>query len=156
VNLMDHLRRQLIYEEWANREVLEAMGDGGEADARPLQLMAHIVGAARLWLERLNQQPQSVPVWPDFGREESEAQAAEVSQLWREYLESISDSDLSRTVSYKNSKGEAWSSTVIDVVTHVLLHSAYHRGQIASQMRASGRTPAYTDFIHAVRQGLID
>jgi uncharacterized damage-inducible protein DinB len=37
----------------------------------------------------------------------------------------------------------------------VLLHSAYHRGQIASFMRASGDTPAYTDFILAVRQGLI-
>jgi uncharacterized damage-inducible protein DinB len=36
---------------------------------------------------------------------------------------------------------------------HVLFHSAYHRGQIALQMRASGLTPAYTDFIHAVRQG---
>jgi uncharacterized damage-inducible protein DinB len=41
-------------------------------------------------------------------------------------------------------------------LTHVLLHSAYHRGQIASQMRGNGQTPAYTDFIHAVRQGLID
>jgi uncharacterized damage-inducible protein DinB len=35
------------------------------------------------------------------------------------------------------------------------MHSAYHRGQIASQMRASGKTPAYTDFIHGVRQGLV-
>jgi uncharacterized damage-inducible protein DinB len=45
---------------------------------------------------------------------------------------------------------------VEDVLTHVLLHSAYHRGQIASQMRAGGEEPAYTDFIHATRQGLIE
>jgi uncharacterized damage-inducible protein DinB len=38
----------------------------------------------------------------------------------------------------------------------VLFHSAYHRGQIASQMRAAGFTPAYTDFIHAVREGFIE
>ena len=43
-----------------------------------------------------------------------------------------------------------------DILTHVLLHSAYHRGQIASQVRAGGEQPAYTDFIHAVRQGLIE
>jgi uncharacterized damage-inducible protein DinB len=45
---------------------------------------------------------------------------------------------------------------VQDVLTHVVLHSAYHRGQIASQMRAGGEQPAYTDFIHAARQGLIE
>jgi uncharacterized damage-inducible protein DinB len=33
------------------------------------------------------------------------------------------------------------------------MHSAYHRGQIASHMREQRYTPAYTDFIHAVRQG---
>ena len=63
--------------------------------------------------------------------------------------------DLSQTVTYKNTKGEAWSSSIGDILTHVLMHSAYHRGQIASHMREQGHTPAYTDFIHAVRQGHI-
>jgi uncharacterized damage-inducible protein DinB len=47
-------------------------------------------------------------------------------------------------------------SAVQDVLTHVVLHSAYHRGQIASLMRAGGAVPAYTDFIHAVRQGFVE
>jgi uncharacterized damage-inducible protein DinB len=38
----------------------------------------------------------------------------------------------------------------------VIMHSAYHRGQIASDMRAAGFTPAYTDFIHAIRQGFVE
>jgi len=42
-----------------------------------------------------------------------------------------------------------------DVLTHVVTHSGYHRGQIASAIRSDGGTPAYTDFIHAARQGLI-
>jgi len=45
---------------------------------------------------------------------------------------------------------------VADVLTHVVLHSAYHRGQIASLIRSGGDAPAYTDFIHAARQGLIE
>jgi len=45
---------------------------------------------------------------------------------------------------------------VQDILTHVLLHSAYHRGQIASQVRSSGEQPPYTDFIHAARQSLIE
>ena len=43
-----------------------------------------------------------------------------------------------------------------DVLTHVILHSAYHRGQVALAMRAAGMEPAYTDFIHAVRQGFVE
>jgi uncharacterized damage-inducible protein DinB len=35
---------------------------------------------------------------------------------------------------------------------YALFHAAYHRGQIALQMRSAGMGPAYTDFIHAVRQ----
>jgi uncharacterized damage-inducible protein DinB len=62
---------------------------------------------------------------------------------------------LARQINYVNSKGESWSSQVDDILLHVITHSAYHRGQIASNMRAAGLTPAYTDFIHAVRQELV-
>jgi len=117
--------------------------------------MSHIVAAERVWLERLKQVPQSVPVWPKLDQEQCEAQAAELGGLWLEFLDLITAGDVSQSISYKNSKGEAWTSTIVDVLTHVVIHSAYHRGQIASHMRASGQTPAYTDFIHGVRQGLV-
>jgi uncharacterized damage-inducible protein DinB len=156
VEMLEHLRRQFVYEEWANREVLSAVRSNQEANARPVQLMAHVLSAQRLWLERLKQQAQSLPVWPKFDLEECESHAVELGRLWREYFESLSPSLLSQTVSYKNTKGEPWTDTVQDILTHVLMHSAYHRGQIASHMRANGQAPAYTDFIHAVRQGLID
>jgi uncharacterized damage-inducible protein DinB len=156
VDILENFRRQFVYEEWANREVLSAVRANQDANARQLQLMAHILSAQGLWLERLKQQAQSLPVWPEFNVEECEIQATELGRLWREYFETFPPSHLSATISYKNSKGEAWTDTVQDILTHVLLHSAYHRGQIASQMRANGQTPAYTDFIHAVRQGLID
>jgi uncharacterized damage-inducible protein DinB len=95
-------------------------------------------------------------VWPDFTFEQCEAQITEMARLWREFLGQLSPAGLSEKISYKNSKGEPWTSTVEDVLTHVVLHSAYHRGQIAGQVRASGEAPAYTDFIHAARQGLIE
>jgi uncharacterized damage-inducible protein DinB len=43
-----------------------------------------------------------------------------------------------------------------DILTHVVAHSAYHRGQIAAAVRAAGGAPAYTDFIHAARRGLVE
>jgi uncharacterized damage-inducible protein DinB len=97
-----------------------------------------------------------LPVWPDFTVDECEEQIGELALLWREFLGQLSHAGLSEKVTYKNSKGEPWTSTVEDILTHILLHSAYHRGQIATQVRAGGEHPAYTDFIHAVRQGLIE
>jgi len=151
VNVADYLRRQFVYEGWANREVLKAIRAAGNGDQRSLQLMAHILAAGRVWLERLKQVPQSVPVWPQSDLAGCEVEAKQLEREWLVYLNGIAD--LSQTVTYKNTKGESWSSTIGDVLTHVLMHSAYHRGQIASHMREQGHTPAYTDFIHAVRQG---
>jgi uncharacterized damage-inducible protein DinB len=121
-----------------------------------LQLLAHILSAERLWLERIGKQPQSLPVWPEFSLDQCGAQIAELDRLLQDYLGQLSSVTLLDDVAYKNSKGEPWKSTVQDILTHVLLHSAYHRGQIATAMRAGGEQPAYTDFIHAVRQGLIE
>jgi uncharacterized damage-inducible protein DinB len=117
--------------------------------------MGHIIAAECLWLDRIQQKPQSLPVWPEFDLERCERQAADQARRWREYLSQMYESELSRAVSYKNSKGEPWSSTVGDILTHVATHSAYHRGQIASHMREKGQAPPYTDYIHAVRQALI-
>jgi uncharacterized damage-inducible protein DinB len=154
--LFDQLRRQFAYDDWANREVLAGLRACGITAGRPVQLMAHIFSAERLWLERLKHQSQSLPVWPEFSLDQCQVEAAELDRLWRPYLNQISWSSLSDEIAYKNSKGEAWTSRVEDILTHVVMHSAYHRGQIASDMRAHGHTPAYTDFIHAVRRGLME
>lgn len=153
VNVADLLRRQFAYDSWANQEVLKAIRTAGGQNDRSLQLMSHIFAAERLWLERLKQQPQSVPVWPEPDLAQCEAEASALGQLWFQYLDLITAGDVAQTISYKNSKGELWTSTIVDILTHVVIHSAYHRGQIASHMRANGQTPAYTDFIHGVRQG---
>ena len=156
MELLKHLRRQFAYDTWANREVLASIRTSTRPAERSLQLLAHILSAERLWLERLRQQTQSQPVWPNFSLDQCEAQIAEVAFLWQEYIGQLSVAQLPQKITYKNSKGEPWSSTVEDILTHVILHSAYHRGQIASQMRASGVQPASTDFIHAARQALIE
>jgi len=156
VNLADYLRREFSYDEWANREVLAAIRASGGANERSLQLMSHILAAERVWLERLKNQPQSVPVWPEPNLEQCESQAAELGRLWFAFLDLITAGDVAQSVSYKNSKGEQWSSTIVDVLTHVIMHSTYHRGQIASHMREMGQAPTYTDFIHGARQGLFE
>jgi uncharacterized damage-inducible protein DinB len=154
MNMTEHLRRLFTYDDWANREVLAGFRAVGTPPERALELMAHIVSAERLWLQRLLQQPRTFPVWPQFTLKECETQAAEMPLLWKQYLDDLSDPGA--VLTYKNTLDEAWTNRIEDILMHVVMHSAYHRGQIASSMRAAGLTPAYTDFIHGIRQGFVE
>ena len=156
MTVADYLRKEFGYDAWANREMLAAIRAAGGENNRSLELMAHILAAERVWLDRLRQVPQSVPVWPEADLERCQAEAEKLDHEWHQYLELVTAGDISQTIAYKNTKGESWTSAIVDVLTHVVMHSAYHRGQIASHMRSIGQTPAYTDFIHGVRQGFVE
>jgi uncharacterized damage-inducible protein DinB len=151
--------RMFAYDDWANRECLAAMRAAEPIPADTIRRMAHILSAQKLWLDRILKQPQSMPVWPASTIEDCMALADEMSSAWQHYLAQLATQlppgSLGEKVEYRNSKGEPWSSRVDDILMHVLFHSAYHRGQIALQMRVSGIEPAYTDFIHVVRQGFV-
>jgi uncharacterized damage-inducible protein DinB len=148
-----HLRRVFRYDGWANRETLRSLDKS--APPRSLKWLAHIIGAEYLWMARLRRRPETIPVWPELDVDACGERLDELSRLWPEYLDDAARS-LAEMIPYTNSKGETWTNTVEEILTHVVIHSAYHRGQIASDVRATGGTPAYTDYIHAVRQGLIE
>jgi uncharacterized damage-inducible protein DinB len=63
----------------------------------------------------------------------------------------LTTDDLAREVPYVNSAGAAFVSRVDDILLHVVLHSAYHRGQVSLLMRRSGGTPKPTDYIAFAR-----
>jgi uncharacterized damage-inducible protein DinB len=146
--------RLLRYDAWANAESLASLRQG-EPPTRAVRWMGHIVGAGALWLARLRQEAPPMPVWPELGLDQCAAGLERLARDWLRYLEPLTPSDLEERVGYRNSLGEYWTNEVGDILTHVALHGAYHRAQIAAAVRESGGTPAYTDFIHAVRQRLV-
>jgi len=148
--------RMFRYDHWANRECLGAMRAASSVSADSIGRMAHILAAQKLWLERLLGHPQSTPVWPTSTIDDCTELSEEMFRAWSKYLADLTPSGLDAEVEYRNTRGEAWSSRVEDILMHVLFHSAYHRGQVALQMRTAGLAPALTDFIHAVGQGLVE
>lgn len=152
MEMLPYLRRLFAYDDWANREALASLKAAGTPSPRSLQLMAHIVAAEWLWLGRLKQDKTPVAVWPELDLQQCDAQIAELARHWQDYLGGLTGTKLAPRISYTNTKGESWTNTVEDVLVHVVMHSTYHRGQMASEVRASGHTPAYTDFIHCIRQ----
>jgi uncharacterized damage-inducible protein DinB len=148
--------RLFRYDDWANREALRSLAAISEGPpAKSLRLLGHVVGAEWLWRSRLEGRKSAWAVWPELSLEQCAAEIETLGETWREYVAGLSAGDLERRASYVNSKGEPWTNRVDDILTHVVMHSAYHRGQIAADVRASGHEPAYTDFIHAARRGLI-
>jgi uncharacterized damage-inducible protein DinB len=147
------LRRLLRYDAWANEQTMRSLQQA-EPPARSLRWMGHIIGAEHLWLARMQGTPSDLPVWPELSSGECEARLPQLSKRLGMF-DFERDGPLGRSVSYTNSKGEPWTSTVEEILTHLVIHSAYHRGQIASDLRNAGQEPAYTDYIHAVRQGIV-
>jgi uncharacterized damage-inducible protein DinB len=151
MNVDDH-RRWFRYDAWANRETLRSIKAAASPPQRSVRLMAHIVAAEHLWHGRLLQQKPTMPVWPEFDLARSEAELERLPAIWTDYLGALSEERLRSEVTYTNSKGESFSTSSGDILSHVVMHGAYHRAQIAADLRANGFEPAYTDFIHAVRQ----
>ena len=152
--------RMFTYDSWANRQCIAAMEKTSPLPPGALSRMAHILSAEKLWLERILQQPQTLPVWPSLSLDDCFKLQQEISRAYENYLVRLANlfapGSLNDNIEYRNTKVEVWTSRVEDILTHVLFHSTYHRGQIALQLRAAGSQPAYTDFIHAVRQAFIE
>ena len=146
--------RLFQYDAWANGETLRSLR-AGSPPGRALRWMAHLVGSGELWLARVHDEPPTLPVWPDLALDECDVRIARLAERWQRYLAITRDEDLGEGVGYRNTRGEYWTSTVADILTHVATHGSYHRAQIAAAVRESGGEPAYTDFIHAARQGLL-
>jgi len=156
VTMLEHIRNLFSYDDWANREILGSLQALSTPPERSVKLLAHILSAERLWLERLLVQKQTLPVWPLSTLAQCKLEVDQLPGLWKNYLTALGEAGLARSLTYKNTKGESFSSQKQDILLHVVTHSAYHRGQIAADMRAAGFTPPYTDFIHAVRQGFLE
>jgi uncharacterized damage-inducible protein DinB len=156
VTMLEHIHNLFSYDDWANREVLASLQALDAPPERSVKLLAHILSAERLWLERLLVQKQTLPVWPLSTLAQCNLEVDQLPGLWKNYLTALGEAGLARSLTYKNTKGESFSSQKQDILLHVVMHSAYHRGQIAADMRAAGFSPPYTDFIHAVRQGFLE
>jgi uncharacterized damage-inducible protein DinB len=147
-----NLERLFAYDAWANLEEVRHLRTLASPPPKAIKLLAHIVGTEWLFLGRLRREPKPAVVWPDLTLVQC---AEQIEQLRVEWPRAIASADMDAVIEYVNSKGERWSNRAEDMFIHTLFHGAYHRGQIATIVRGSGETPAYTDYIHCVRQGFV-
>jgi len=116
---------------------------------------AHIVGAEWIWLRRWQgESPRSAPAWEgNLTLSELRLQLHAVESERSPFVARLTDSDLDRVVSYRGGDGRVFAHPLAQLIRHVVNHSTYHRGQLATQLRQLGSTPPNTDFTRYLREG---
>ncbi|AWM41733.1 DinB family protein [Gemmata obscuriglobus] len=158
--MSDQYRRWFEYERDANAKVLASLEtvppdrrDGPEYQ-RAVSVLAHVVAARRVWLERLGVLPPgTATLFPDgAGFERVAAECREVEGHWTAFLAGLDAAALARTFEYRSLDGGRFRNAIGDILAQLFGHSWYHRGQIAMLVRAAGGAPAVTDFIYWCRE----
>ncbi len=162
MNLQDHFVRLYEYEADCTRKVLDSLHraqltleqSGGAAEAAPfiraIEVFSHIQAARQIWLARLEQMaPPEDGLFPAWTLARAEQRALSLDTAWLTYVRALQlqGAPLAVEVRYTTTEGKECCSTVLDILTHVVNHSSYHRGQIATMVAQCGARPAPTDFI---------
>jgi uncharacterized damage-inducible protein DinB len=155
-------RRWFEYEKDSHAKVLTSLLSvpANSRLAPPFQkavdILAHIIVGRRLWLFRFGAAtepprdlfPQSVSL------EELAGRLQEMEALWSSFLSRLDDVELARSFDYRSWDAGWFRNTFEDILTQLHGHSLYHRGQIASLVRACGGEPAATDFVYWAREAI--
>jgi uncharacterized damage-inducible protein DinB len=149
--MRSHFTKVFQHLAWADARVLESLRGAHSVLKKDQDLYAHILGAEHVWLSRIIGTAPKFAVWPTLTLKECEQLAAENGAAYQKLASDLTKEATERAITYRNSAGDEYTSTLEDILTHVSLHGAYHRGQIAASVRAAGDTPIATDYIAFAR-----
>lgn len=151
--MLDYFKRLFQYNAWAQEKVLAALEKMGPAslDEKTLKITGHILLASQIWLNRLTGKP-NIDLSQNLSLSQCRALFEELKVGWKAYLGGLSESKLSEKASYQTTEGKPYETVISDVLAHLVNHSTYHRGQLASLIKKSGGEAPNTDFIGFVRQ----
>lgn len=120
------------------------MENQDKTSEKSVRLFSHILNAHQIWNNRID------PKQPGFGVWELQA----VGNFKNIDLENFNHSlliletfDLDARINYTTSKGQPFGNSIREVLFHIVNHTTYHRGQIATEFRNSGLEPLMTEYI---------
>jgi uncharacterized damage-inducible protein DinB len=140
------------YVAWADLRTLGALRATPAAHAEAVPLLAHLLAAEHIWLARLEQRVPHHPVWPALSLDECDSLAAENASGYQALIGRLGEQQLVGEVRYRTSQGQEFVTPILDILTQVITHGPYHRGQIARVIGRSGGAAVNTDFITFARE----
>jgi uncharacterized damage-inducible protein DinB len=157
---VEQYRRWFEYEKDSHRKVLASFETVPQDQRwsppfqKALSIMAHIVVARRMWLFRFGLATERPATFfpTDVRLDELSTSLEAMERGWADYLRDLTEAELSRVFEYESTDAGWCRSVVEDILTQLFGHSWYHRGQIASLVKAAGGQPAVTDFVYWSRE----
>jgi len=154
------LKSMLVYQAWANDELLEKLVGLDPCSAQTerhaaLRLMNHIHVVSRIFAAHLTGVAHGYA--GDNTGETPEPDALRVAMArtdrwYLDYLETVSGQALSQSVAFTFTDGDEGCMTRREMLTHVVLHGGYHRGEIGRILASIGISPPWdTHAVHLHR-----
>jgi uncharacterized damage-inducible protein DinB len=146
----------LRHMEWADAAVWKAVLNlpAAQKDTPLLERLYHLHTVQRVYLQVWRRESIQVPEASSFTNLPALADWTRANyQELHTFAQGLASETLSRTLEFPWSReviarlGSAGPATLGESVLQVALHSAYHRGQVATRIRELGGEPPLTDFI---------
>ncbi|MDX8513731.1 DinB family protein [Mesorhizobium captivum] len=148
------LRSLLAYQAWANDGLLEKLAGldprrSGVEHRAALRLMNHIHAVSRIFAAHLTgvahgYASDNTEETPEPA--ELRAAMAESDRWYLDYLETVSEQQLAEPVAFTFTDGDKGCLTRQEMLTHVVLHGSYHRGEIGRMLAAIAVTPPWDTY----------
>ena len=161
--VLGDLQRLLSFNEWANARVFDSIAtltpeqltrDLGSSFPSVGLTAAHMVAGEWIWLQRwLGVSNSAFPDWAastdivDLRRRLTDIEVERTA-----FIGALTDAEILIPRHYKLMSGLEDAQPLDVMVTHVVNHATYHRGQIAAFFRQLGLKPIGTDFITFARE----
>ncbi len=150
--MKEHFVKLFEYDKWATARVLGAMKQLQTQDERCLEWMGHLLTARLVWHARVENIAKTYNLWGGRTLEECLSMFEESSRMWEAFISKLDEKNLATIIAYKNFKGDSFENRVEDILTHVINHSTYHRGQIIAQLKGQLPSLPSTDYILFIRE----
>lgn len=115
-----------------------------------LDRIVHIFSSFEMWHKRMNgESPDKVTQSSDFSTwDDLQSKWMEYDNLLLEYVKSVTEAELARTVTYTSLDGRVYTRKIRHIILHLTAHPNYHRGQISAifKMNNLPKLPA-TDMV---------
>ena len=153
---LELIRGLYDYHRWANRQLFDvALGRGEAVVERDMgkqwsfpsvrTMFVHIYGADALWLARWKgMSPTAVPGADIASMRALRERWDALEHEQRDFVDALSDRDLTRVVDYKNTQGQPLRAALGPLLQHVPNHATHHRSEICTMLTQAGESPPDT------------
>lgn len=150
----------VAYNAWANERIVDAAQRATEKELSAdlsgydtiLATLNHYLWAQVMWVARLREQPvverfklPAAELWPEFRRADADLGA---------FAAELTDADWERMIDYHDSRGTPHRRTLGPLVSHVVNHSTYHRGEAGLMLTQLEHSPGDLDYVYFIPEGV--